>query len=653
MKNVLKISNTTTVQFIKEGTFRYVQQVCDEGIGVRYGSAIASYIEAEAYYMTGGVTEVNEGDVIYYYQQDSVDQNFNPTVLPTDHIIGRFTVERCVRGNKTYSFVAYDNIKKLDADYSARLLAIKAQFPMYVSDFLDDIQTFMSNLGVNVTVSSLYAYTYGTDAKINYFYTNGITVRDILSSFAETEFKFLCCYSNGNIGFADFDVYPYESSNRWWDADRYIISPTDQTTYTGTATINGVPQTVTLVPVFYKENGFEHEGYTLVAPDAFHFYRSDGYELYGDYSTPTPTNSYNIYNNIYADNVTLIDEFYWINVCTGYDVLHNMLTDYSVTPFEAHLFPFRNPFQAGQILPHIIDADGNQFQSVIMKMVTTDSETVLTCTGQEYYHQSSYGNYDTDSNVQTLAALVNNLSEQVQNKVSKDGDTMTGLLIAERPSNSSAIAIKSTTDDRETTPASNQALAQLRFIDNGNDPYASIRARHLTNGSWSLWLYSLNANSVTNGLELGIDSAGNRFVDLTQAPWLKALGLGDANGALPLTIAQGGTGATTADLALRALNGYARLTDSITSSQTLTITSTGTSVYLIFTSGNNSNNMGAWSVWVNSASATPIVKNILAASNVTLTTGSGKVMLSCTSSLYVYVLCLQPTTSSRLTLTKA
>ena len=37
---------------------------------------------------------------------------------------------------------------------------------------------------------------------------------------------------------------------------------------------------------------------------------------------------------------------------------------------------------------------------------------------------------------------------------------------------------------------------------------------------------------------------GTGFVDLSSAAWRKALGLGDTNGALPLTIAQGGSGDT-------------------------------------------------------------------------------------------------------------
>ena len=125
------------------------------------------------------------------------------------------------------------------------------------------------------------------------------------------------------------------------------------------------------------------------------------------------------------------------------------------------------------------------------------------------------------------------------------------------------------------------------------------------------------------------------------------------DGVLPITIAQGGTGANSADGALQALSGYARKNESITSGQTLTITASNTAVYMIFTSGNNVNNMGVWSVWVNSATSTPLVKTISAASDVTLTTDTAKVKLTCTRTLYVYVLCLQPSTYGRLTLTKA
>ena len=68
MRNILKINDSTTVQLVKSGSFRYVQQVCEEGVGIRFENVFSSYIEAEAFYMSGAVTEVSEGDVLYYYQ---------------------------------------------------------------------------------------------------------------------------------------------------------------------------------------------------------------------------------------------------------------------------------------------------------------------------------------------------------------------------------------------------------------------------------------------------------------------------------------------------------------------------------------------------------------------------------------------------------
>ena len=56
---------------------------------------------------------------------------------------------------------------------------------------------------------------------------------------------------------------------------------------------------------------------------------------------------------------------------------------------------------------------------------------------------------------------------------------------------------------------------------------------------------SVNGDSVTNYVALLTDASGNRSVGLVADAWLKALGLG-TSGVLPVTIAQGGTGANNA-----------------------------------------------------------------------------------------------------------
>ena len=514
MRNILKISDTTTIQNIKQGTFRYVQQVCEEGIGIRYGGAIASYIEAEAFYMSGGVTEVNEGDVIYYYQERDVYNDFTPRSTPEQIRIGIFTVDKCIRENDTYIFIAYDNLKKLDVDFSARLLELKPQFPMTVKNFLDEIASFVSNLGVTIYFNYLNIYSISNANYVNYFYVNGITVRDIVSQIAEISLAYAYCPPSGVINFNYFSI----NSLYWKKADNYIIAPTDQVTYRGMADVNGVQTEIDLVPIFYKQDGLKHEGYSFAPTDYFHIYNTDGYEVYGDVVITPATNEYNIFSNLFADYIT-VDSLEWSDITVWYYYLQTMLNTYSIVPFEVHLFPFRNPFNAGQILPHVVDKDGNRISSAVMKMEVTDFEVILTCSGQEYYQTSSYGNYDTDNNLQAISAAIGG-------KVSKSGDTMTGTLTMNGTGSGTTgdIRIKNTSYARGDTPGS-ASIRRLVFTDKNDATVALVAGDILTDGSSRIRLGSANVGG-SNNVSLLVDSNGVKSVSVDDpVGWRRAIGL--------------------------------------------------------------------------------------------------------------------------------
>jgi len=427
MRNVLKISDTDEVKLIKQGTFRYVQQMCEEGIGVRYGSMISSYIEADVYY---GANDISVGDVIYYYQGRNVDNTFSPITPEAFDLIGIFTVERVIKGKKSYSFIAYDDIYKLDIDYSQELLSMKSQFPMRVEDFLDGIETYASNLGINIAVGDLTAYTMssGSAVTIDYFYAEGITIRDILKYFAAISFRYTRCTPDGYIHFPYVEKFDTEGQSSWLSADRYIIAPTDQITYTGTADIGGVPTTVNLIPIFYKENGLSVGDYSFVTPGCCEVRGMSGEVIYNITNGSLSDGSYIISNNIAASKIEN-DAQWWSGVVDSqYGYLCNLLTNNSVVPFEVHLFPFRNPFFAGQLLPHIVDMDGTRYESVVMKMEITDFEVILTCSGAEKYYDDSSKNYDVAEEATSLSVAINDLKESLANKVSKSGDTITGNL---------------------------------------------------------------------------------------------------------------------------------------------------------------------------------------------------------------------------------
>lgn len=133
---------------------------------------------------------------------------------------------------------------------------------------------------------------------------------------------------------------------------------------------------------------------------------------------------------------------------------------------------------------------------------------------------------------------------QSSGKVDRSGDTMTGELIMA----DSDLSI----DDPEVTlgtrPEANHWTKQLRIRDAVGNVIAKIRAVCGANGLSGVQLYGHNivdGATVNNYLGLYMSDAGAATVEMNQpAAWRKALGLGSSTGALPLTIAQGGSGDT-------------------------------------------------------------------------------------------------------------
>lgn len=103
---------------------------------------------------------------------------------------------------------------------------------------------------------------------------------------------------------------------------------------------------------------------------------------------------------------------------------------------------------------------------------------------------------------------------------------------------------RSTNIDPATAPSSTKNPAMLVWTDKNGDSMGFLRPTQNTAGRIGINLTG-RKGSVYNGLTLGVDMSGAPVVELTQAPWRKALGLG-TNGVLPITVSQGGTGCNNA-----------------------------------------------------------------------------------------------------------
>ena len=140
---------------------------------------------------------------------------------------------------------------------------------------------------------------------------------------------------------------------------------------------------------------------------------------------------------------------------------------------------------------------------------------------------------------------------------------------------------------------------------------------------------TVNGTETINALALLVDSSGNPIVALSQVPaWRKALELG-TDGALPITIAQGGTGATDAETAVSNL-GLGRLQVdyySISNGSSHDFSLSNSTRGLIISSGSNNNTKAMYLYNVTSGGAVSTVP-VLTASGITLTTATNKVTIA-------------------------
>lgn len=190
------------------------------------------------------------------------------------------------------------------------------------------------------------------------------------------------------------------------------------------------------------------------------------------------------------------------------------------------------------------------------------------------------------------------IDSALNGKVAKTGDTMSGNLKIVKEKNTDSLILQTSDDSASTTPAANQNGGAISFIDDNGSLYGAIKVRHLTNGMYGLWLYAQgSSNSVLNTLQIRVDSNDNKNVYVSDPnAWLAAFGLG-TSGALPITVAQGGTGAITASAALSNLGGLpyvtlsnmtANTTAALTTALNADITAVPTGVSVV-RCGNSSN----------------------------------------------------------------
>ena len=186
----------------------------------------------------------------------------------------------------------------------------------------------------------------------------------------------------------------------------------------------------------------------------------------------------------------------------------------------------------------------NPVQNAVLTALlgTTQLQTTAqTLTGAVNELDAEIGSTALPTTAQTLTGAIAEHETDLSGKVSKSGDTMTGDLTIGK--STAQLNLKNTDYARSDTPSST-SYTRLSFVDKNDALIGFVAGDILPSNGTRMRMYARNSSGVDNALELKMSNSGTREIGISDAvPWRSALGLG-TSGALPITIAQGGTGQT-------------------------------------------------------------------------------------------------------------
>lgn len=324
---------TTELPFVRSVTFNEAVNANED---LAPGCVSSSSIEVEVY--GAAATAVQGGDVVYYYQVDETD---------TENLIGEFTCEPVIRSKNRYRFVAHDNARKLDADFSAWLADHQISFPMSVYTL-----TVAACTVAGVTLQN--ASFPNSDQQVNAFYANGLTCRDIVSYAAEIAGQFAKCDANGELSFSWYNSFP-----------GYRIYPSSG-------------QSGAEIRVAYKQDGLNYSNYTVPAVDHVAVHPSGVDDAAYVYPTTGVNNVVlHVRNNLL---LTGADSAFYNAVAQRVYTAMSAVGAYR--SFSANMFPKESPFRAGDIVA-VTDIQGVSFTAPVMSLMTTNAVATLSATGNE------------------------------------------------------------------------------------------------------------------------------------------------------------------------------------------------------------------------------------------------------------------------------
>ena len=314
------------------------------------GSAFSDYIEAEIWADPGGSLQITAGDALTLYRQDDAGNRTK---------VGVFYAEKPTRTKRnSYKITAYDNMSKLDTDFSGWLHANQAQFPKTIWQL---VQLACQRAGVALASSSL---PINGSYNVQAFYADDLTCRQIISWAAEAA----GCYAHMNAaGKLEFLTYTDKRS-------------------TAKITPDGASNSTA-----YYADSLSYEDYTVKAIEKVQIRQSDSDVgvIYPD--STTATNTYAVQGNLLLTTGTEA------NLKSVVQNLYNVLKNVTYTPCKVSV-PSSSGLACGQIV-HVKDARGREFDTYLMSATISSGKASFESVGSASRESSSAVNSQSYKNL--------------------------------------------------------------------------------------------------------------------------------------------------------------------------------------------------------------------------------------------------------------
>ena len=314
------------------------------------GSAFSDYIEAEIWADPGGSLQITAGDALTLYRQDDAGNRTK---------VGVFYAEKPTRTKRnSYKITAYDNMSKLDADFSGWLRVNQAQFPKTIWQL---VQLACQRAGVTLASSSL---PINGSYSVQAFYADDLTCRQIISWAAEAA----GCYAHMNA-----------------DGKLQFLTYTDKR-----STVKITPDGASNSTAYYADS-LSYEDYTVKAIEKVQIRQSDSDVgvIYPD--STTATNTYAVQGNLLLTTGTEA------NLKTVAQNLYNVLKSVTYTPCKVDV-PSGSGLACGQIV-HVKDARGREFDTYLMSATISSGKASFESVGSASRESSSAVNSQNYKNL--------------------------------------------------------------------------------------------------------------------------------------------------------------------------------------------------------------------------------------------------------------